>query len=379
MNKNYDYIISGAGCAGLSLVMRMISDGKFSGKKILLVDKAEKNRNDRTWCFWEKEKGFFDPIVYKRWQKLWFHANGYSSLNPISPFEYKMIRGIDFYDHCFDVIRQQKNISLLNANIEKAESTSGETYVMAEGEKITADFIFNSIIFGKPMLNKKQFYLLQHFKGWIIETDKDVFKDDEAILMDFRVSQDRGTCFAYVMPFSATKALVEYTLFTEKLLPQEEYDTELKNYLQRILGLEEYRIVEKEFGSIPMTNYDFPSGDNNIINIGIAGGATKASSGYTFQFIQKQSAAMVNAILKTGKPLLTQRSKRFHFYDSVLLSVLAAGKLPGDKIFTDMFSKNRTADIFRFLDNESNISQDMRIIKSLPTMSFLRAAWQQIF
>jgi lycopene beta-cyclase len=60
----YDYIIAGAGAAGLSLLTRMIACGKFSDKKILIIDKAAKTVNDRTWCFWEKEQGFFEDIVY---------------------------------------------------------------------------------------------------------------------------------------------------------------------------------------------------------------------------------------------------------------------------------------------------------------------------
>jgi lycopene beta-cyclase len=379
VNNNYNYIIAGAGCAGLSLVMRMISSGRFSDKKILLIDKAEKNSNDRTWCFWEKDKGFFEPIVFMRWHKLWFHGQDYSDLKQIAPFEYKMIRGIDFYDYCFGVIRKQKNITLLNADIEKMESNNQETFVVAAGKKITADYIFNSIIFEKPILEKKQFYLLQHFKGWVIEADEKCFDAEEATLMDFRVSQHRGTSFVYVMPFSASKALVEYTLFTEKLLHQEEYNTELKNYLSQFLGLYKYRIAEEESGAIPMTNYQFPPTNNKLINIGNAAGMTKASSGYTFQFIQKQSTEMLNALLKTGKPFLTQGSGRFHFYDSVLLNVLATGKVSGDKIFTDLFRKNRIADIFNFLDNESSFTQDFRIIKTLPTAPFLCAAYQQLF
>jgi lycopene beta-cyclase len=41
---SYDYIISGAGCAGLSLAMHMIHSGKFSNKKILLIDQEEKKK-----------------------------------------------------------------------------------------------------------------------------------------------------------------------------------------------------------------------------------------------------------------------------------------------------------------------------------------------
>jgi lycopene beta-cyclase len=46
-------------CAALSIIMRMIKSGKFADKRILLIDKEEKNKNDRTWCFWETQPGFF--------------------------------------------------------------------------------------------------------------------------------------------------------------------------------------------------------------------------------------------------------------------------------------------------------------------------------
>ena len=62
MEKEYDYIIAGAGCAGLSLLMRMNGDPFFADKKILVVDAAGKNQNDRTWCFWEKEPDIFGAI-----------------------------------------------------------------------------------------------------------------------------------------------------------------------------------------------------------------------------------------------------------------------------------------------------------------------------
>ena len=65
----YDYIIAGAGCAGLSLAMHIIHSGKLQDKKVLLIDKDPKNSNDRTWCFWQSEEGLFEPIVYKEWQK----------------------------------------------------------------------------------------------------------------------------------------------------------------------------------------------------------------------------------------------------------------------------------------------------------------------
>src|SRR5688500_14933770 len=179
---HYDYIITGAGAAGLSLLMRMIRSERFAHKKILLVDKAPKTENDRTWCYWEKEKGFFDEIVYKRYQQLWFHANGFSALHSILPYEYKLIRSIDFYSFCLDQIVKQPNIEVLYGNVDALQSDPTTTRVVINGETYTSEYIFNSIVFEKPVMSEGEFYLLQHFRGWTIETASPMFNPSEATL-----------------------------------------------------------------------------------------------------------------------------------------------------------------------------------------------------
>jgi len=108
--EKYDYIITGAGAAGLSLLVHMIHSGKFSEKKILLLDRLPKDKNDRTWCFWETEPGLFEPVVFRKWNQLWFHGpDGQSALHDIHPYQYKLIRGIDFYNYCFHLFSRYRN------------------------------------------------------------------------------------------------------------------------------------------------------------------------------------------------------------------------------------------------------------------------------
>lgn len=377
-SNQYDFIIAGSGCAGLSLAVHMIQSGQFSDKKILIVDKEEKNKNDRTWCFWEKEPGLFEPVVYQKWKELWFHGEKFSKLLSLSPYEYKLIRGIDFYDHCFAIIKKQSNIDILYGEVKEIKMEGQEATLTLNEQKFSVGYIFNSILFDKPVLKKKEYYLLQHFKGWMIETDKPCFNPGEATLMDFRVSQQNGTSFVYVMPFSATKALVEYTLFSENLLEPGLYEEGLKKYIAENLPVDAYKIIETEFGVIPMTNHRFPVQEGNIINIGSAGGQTKGSSGYTFRFIQKHSAAIVQQLASGKKPIWQQTKRRFHFYDSILLQILKHKKLSGEKIFSALFKKNKPRQVLRFLDNESSLSDDLKIISSLPTWPFLKAALKQL-
>lgn len=356
----------------------MTGSGKFRDKKILLIDREGKHNNDRTWCFWEKEAGHFEEIVYHSWDTVWFHGNGFSRELLLAPYSYKLIRGIDFYKYCFETISRHPHIHFRKAAIEKLHSDANETYVIADGAKIHAEYIFNSILFEKPALRKSDYYLLQHFKGWVIETTKPVFDPAKATLMDFRVNQEHGTTFVYVMPFSETKALVEYTLFTRELIAAHLYEAGLRNYIDQFIQPGSYTVAEEEYGIIPMTNYRFPTHENNIVHIGTAGGQTKASSGYTFRFIQKHSAAIVQQLIAGQSPVVKDAAKRFRFYDSTLLHILENNRLPGREIFTRLFKKNKPQQVLRFLDNESSIGDELKIISSLPTLPFLKAALRVI-
>ena len=153
----------------------------------------------------------------------------------------------------------------------------------------------------------------------------------------------------------------------------------MRDYISKFLQIDSYKIVEEEFGVIPMTNHKFPSAIGGIINIGTAGGQTKASSGYTFRFIQKHAARIVENLIKRNNPFIALPGgpARFKFYDSTLLHILQHNTLPGDKIFTRLFKKNKPRQVLRFLDNESSLVDELKIISSLPTMPFLKAAWKQ--
>ena len=362
----------------------MMAAGLTNGKRVLLIDKSSKKTNDRTWCFWEDTPGFFEPLVCKKWPQIWFHADNFSKLYNIAPYQYKMIRGIDFYNDCFERVQNDAAIEIINGTVAHLSFSGSSLHVTMDDRQydFSGAIVFNSLYDETAARQQNTVYLLQHFRGWVVETPRAAFNPDEAILMDFRVSQANGTTFVYTLPLSATKALIEYTLFSEKILPDQVYNKELKVYLQDYLQLEDYTITAEEFGAIPMTDAKFPWYANGMYHIGTAGGQTKASSGYTFQFIQKQSAAIVQQLQRNSfgpHSIPSVSPKRFNFYDAVLLQVLANKYARGSDVFSSLFKNNKPSAVFSFLDNASSLKQDIGIIQSLPTMPFLKAALKQIF
>ncbi|RFM26633.1 lycopene cyclase family protein [Deminuibacter soli] len=384
MQQHYDYIIAGAGCAGLSLLQRMMQNPFFSKASILLVDQQNKNTNDRTWCFWEQEAGLFDSIVAHSWPAIAVHTGAFSKHCQLHPYRYKMIRGIDFYNYVLGNVRAQNNITHIQGTVTAMGNGQQYAWIEVEGISYTAGYIFSSILPGTSLQQQAKeagaHYLLQHFKGWVVETDKPVFDAASATFMDFRVSQATGTAFVYVLPFSANKALVEYTQFSSSLLADADYNAALQQYFTAFLPGCGYHVVEEEKGVIPMTDFVPQPPGKRVVLIGTAGGDTKASSGYTFRFIQKHTAAIVQRLQQGKQPQVPHSFwyRRFRMYDATLLHILVKQQMQGSAIFGTLFQQNPVQVILRFLDNESSLRDEWQVMRSLPAFVFMRAALQQL-
>ena len=376
----YDFIIAGSGCGGLSLLYRILQEPTLQNKSILIIDKDKKNSDDRTWCFWEKKEGIFDSIVHAKWNTLEFLSTDFEEKLDLGTYTYKMIRGVDFYNFVINHAKKFSNVTFLQESIVSITPDENSASVKTTENSYEGNIVFNSTAIFNPEITAQN-SLLQHFKGWVVKTETPFFNPKIGRLMDFRVSQINGTTFMYVLPISTTEALIEYTLFTTTVLDKEAYNTALKKYIKEELKIENYSISHEEFGVIPMSLAKFEKNPGkNIINIGTAGGFTKASSGYTFQFIQKDVAEIVTR-LKSGKNLNVNTSfenKLYNWYDRTLIDVLLSKKMTGSEIFTEMFQKNSPEKILAFLGNESTLLEDITIMTSLPTKPFLTSGIKQL-
>lgn len=378
----YDYIIAGSGCAGLSLLYRILLEPDLKDSKILILDKSEKITNDRTWCFWEKGKGLFEPILYHQWKTLEFISDDFTKRFDLTEFNYKMIQGIDFYSYILEYAKEFSNVDFKYETILNIKDEVDQGAVTTEKATYYSRYIFNSTELLYPKMDENN-SLLQHFEGWVIETPNSKFDSDIGTLMDFSLGQNNGTTFMYVLPTKPNEALIEYTLFSEHILDKEDYEKELVRYIENNLKIKDYKIKHKESGIIPMSLAHFSRFSNtksSIIHIGTAGGFTKASSGYTFQFIQENTEHIVANMknrLFPGKAV-TLRDKMFMWYDRTLLEVILSKKMTGKEIFSMLFSKLPPEKILAFLGNKGSFWDDLKIMNSVPTPTFMRAAIKQL-
>lgn len=377
--KDYDYIILGAGASGLMLAYRMASDLFFDNKSILILDKDTDKGNDRTWSYWEEGLGEWDDIIYKTWDCVFFSDKSFSEIINISPYCYKMIRSETFYKKMWNKINTKSNVEFINTSVLNYKIVDNKVLVTTTLKSFSANKVFNSLPNTSYLKQDKYPVLQQHFIGWFIKTKVDTFDDTTATFMDFSVPQKGNTRFMYVLPMDKQTALFEYTLFSKDLLEVSEYEDAIKYYLKEN-GINDYEIIETEKGSIPMTSYNFTElNTSNIFNIGTAGGWTKASTGYTFRSTTKKTKDIIK-LLKSGKDISKYKSKsKFWFYDLLFLDVLANHNESGSVLFSSLFKKTNVKTIFRFLDEESNLWEDFKIITSVPSKNFISALFKRLF
>ena len=71
-----------------------------------------------------------------------------------------------------------------------------------------------------------------------------------------------------------------------------------------------------------------------------------------------------------------KRPKRFEFYDRLLLHILTQRGDLGASIFGRLFQQIDFPQILKFLDEDTHIGEEIRILASLPPGPFLQAIWE---
>ena len=351
--REFDYIIIGGGCAGLSLAYELEINGKLKEKTLAIIEPREEYKRDKTWSFWRVFNHNFEDCVIKNWNNFTINTSeGFRELSNKS-FPYQSINSEKFYKKINSRLYSNTNVKFFK-NLNEVNSRNS--------------LIFNSVFEGK--LDKSK--LWQHFQGIEIETNKDIFDDEIVNLMDFNCDQKNDVHFFYTLPFNKNRALIETTwlsdLENQSLM---NYDLQLENYIKNNLGIKNYNINFKEKGAIPLFYPSF-NNDNKTINIGTAGGMTRLSTGYTFLNIQEHSKYIVQNIDNFKKIKMYQIGKKYQFLDKVFLRVLKnhPDKMP--KIFFEMFKASSNS-VIKFLSNKSNIFEDINIVSRMPKLIFMRA------
>lgn len=370
--KKFDYIIVGAGCSGLSLAYEMNVKNLFNDKTCAIIDKRKEFNRDKIWSYWNiYEHSFYDCLINK-WDKFCVKKNQNEIILDCENFQYQSIDSQKFYKKILDNLNSNKNIKLiLNKSVDKIYENKDEAIVQCSDEIFRTDIIFNSSLDNKTT---KESELFQHFYGCEVVFDENVNLPEYPIIMDFNCNQDSWVHFFYTLPMGKNKIFIENTwISNEKSFAFERYIAEINYYIQNNLNYKKkYKTNYSEIGSIPMFHFKNNMKYKKLINIGTAGNLTRKSTGYTFLNIQKSVKQIVINISKKQNIKESSVSLKYNYLDDIFIKVLLEKKGSMHEVFFDLFKKNKTKDIVKFLSNTSNWFEDLKIILSMPKLIFIK-------
>jgi lycopene beta-cyclase len=377
----YTYILAGGGMAGLSLAY-YLNQSNVPFESILIIDQVLKNTRDKTWCYWSDQVEPFDSVVEHSWNQLWFHSfDNRSNKFSILPFNYRKIQSDSWYAFIQKELKQNPKIQFIQTKVLEFSYEGRFAKVRTDAGEFTAtEKIFDSVShFPCELENPK--HLKQHFVGITIEANFPIFDPEAAHLFDFRIAHTTACEFMYVLPTSDRIALFEHTYFSGQLKEKQHYLDQIKAYLFGAYGLgdDDYLILEEESGIIPMTMSDAEPQNlhTKIIQIGTSGGFVKATTGYSFLRTQRKLKELVTNLENRYLDASVNETKPFKkWMDRVFLQVLIDQKIKGNRVFESLFQKNKPQLILRFLEEQTTIWEDLKLMTTVPTLPFMQAAFK---
>ncbi len=351
--KEFDYVIIGGGCAGLSLAYELEIHEKLKDKTLAIIEPRKEYIRDKTWSFWKVTPHNFEDCVKKNWENFSVNIPGKTNYLECKNFPYQSVDSGLFYEKINNKLKKNENIFFFK-NIEEINKQNS--------------LVFNSV----PNIKKNYLNLWQHFCGVEIKTDNDIFDEKIFNLMDFDCEQRQSVHFFYTLPYTKNRALVETTWLSKMNdNSQKDYENQINNYIKKNLKIKNYEITYKEEGAIPLF-YPLNKNEKNKINIGTAGGMTRLSTGYTFLNIQEHSKYIRENIDNISNVKKFEIDKKYQFLDEIFLRVLKKNPEKMPDVFFRMF-KTSPKTVIKFLSNKSNFFEDLSIIFKMPKLIFIKA------
>jgi lycopene beta-cyclase len=343
----------------------------------LVIEPRSTYRQDKTWCYWQQESTHFDDAITHRWQQWTVSHGGQTQLCSSAKNPYVRVDSGQFYRIAQQILSASRSVTLsLGERAESVEADSQGVFVSGTAGDLRAGLAIDTRPTPIP-----EGVLLQHFMGWEIQTDHDVFDPSTVTLMDFAPAS-KDIHFYYVLPFDRRRALVETTHFSMTRLDEATYTCELKNYLKERYGLDHWQITRTEQGVIPMPRRA-PSlkhrAHQRIIPMGLHADTTKPSTGYCYPHAQDQARRQAQALSSdVGGVPASARSDLGRWFDAVFIGFLEQYPERAGATFLRLFQQVPSDVLIRFLTDKAHIGDYLQVMLALPKTTFIKQAFRHV-
>jgi lycopene beta-cyclase len=307
-----------------------------------------------------------------RWGHVRFAGHGFDRIVDCRDKPYSMIRGEDFFGQMLPTLEaagvnffwEQPHVALAPGEVRVENLAKGMT-----------THRFDYVVDAAFDPGAVQAQLWQSFAGLRVATQTARFSPGVATLMELGPSAaDSPINFIYMLPLSATEALVEHTTFSLVPLAEQQHLEAVKKWLSA-QGITEWREMGRERGAIPM---GIASGSASPWpRVGTAAGGVRAGTGYGFVGIKEQARQLSEAMLLRGlragawqyspTPLLLRLG------DALFLRALRRAPLQGAELMGALLRRASDNDLVAFLGGAPTLSEAWRVMRCVPKRKMVAA------
>ncbi|MBC7501499.1 MAG: hypothetical protein H7315_13515 [Herminiimonas sp.] len=375
MSADVDLLILGGGCAGLSLARELAALGGCS-PSVGIIEQRVAYGNDRTWCFWGDAANPGTDLVERQWRAVTLRARGQAVTVDCSRHPYQMISASRFYDEALQAIARAPQIRLETGVhiVSEPLRINGLWQIETAAGPRRARQVIDTRPGAAPPAQDRSPLLWQSFHGSEVTCVAPIFDPATATLMDFIDDGSQRIVFTYVLPMSATRALIELTVFSAAAVTPAELALPLQRQIRARVGSHPFKVERSEHGILPMGLIpEKTKKQANYLHVGLMHGAARASTGYAFQRIQRW-ARHCAAGLANGAPPVGHAPDRMLMrgMDKLFLSLLRHRPDLGPALFVGMFQHTAPDSLARFMSDGAALGDYLRVIAALPALPFLR-------
>ncbi|CAN5219930.1 lycopene cyclase family protein [soil metagenome] len=372
--SDFDYAIAGAGLSGLSLARRLVESSPSSS--LCLIEPRTIYQRDHVWSFWNNALATLRPPIKKQWHKWKIRYRKRTRVCESKRYPYCAVLSEDYYDEALNQLRSAEKVSLFfGESLTELNYSSANLNLQTDKRAISARLLFDS---RPPRFVEEEFR--QEFYGLHIQTAKNVFDSECVTLMDFSVEKVKlGFHFYYVLPFSATEALIESVYVGLDGMSQGEHSRLLANYLKKEFGVERFEQLNVERGCIPMHSVTVKQSHPRHYAIGMRGGLVRSSTGYAFSAIHQFSDQLAQSLVKSELPEPPETlSAKARILDKVLFAYLKERPNDGPLLLSSLFEHASPDAVVRFLSDRSSLADDAAIVTAMPRKLELSAIMAKV-
>ncbi len=353
----FDAVIAGGGLAGLSLAAHLATGG-WGDRRVLVVDDGRPAA--RSWAFWSDRPGLLDGAVSRSFTRV---RVGTTTV-PLAPYRYQVVRREDLSTVVGRILGACTGFECRTGTVEHVHD---DGTLLVDGTTVEGRWVFDSVT--RPPAGTPVDARLA-FTGWTVRAPRPVFDPATPVLFDFGTPQGGGTRFVYVRPDGAYHALVELTAFVPRHAGPPSA-AERERALRRYLG-DDVEVLGTESAVLALRTGPVRRAAGRVLAIGAAGGLVKASTGYAYTRIQRDSAAIARSLVRYGDPYHTGPvRRRYRVLDAVLLDVFDREPASLRRAFERLFARLPAGRVLRFLDEDARPADVVRVMAALPPLPYL--------